>query len=69
MCQDRPGGYTRILRDAKQLASATTPRCAIFEFVDRAVDEDEDEAPKKGEEEEVASAARGAPLGRRARLG
>lgn len=34
MCQDRPGGYTRIIRDAKNSLGDNAPR-AIFEFVDR----------------------------------
>ena len=38
MCQDRPGGYTRILRDAKNRLGDNAPR-VIFEFVDRAADE------------------------------
>ncbi len=41
MCQDRPGGYTRILRDAKNSLGDNAPR-AIFEFVDRAEDQGED---------------------------
>ena len=35
LCKDRPGGYTRILRDAKNRLGDNAPR-AIFEFVDRA---------------------------------
>ena len=41
MCQDRPGGYTRILRDAKNRLGDNAPR-VIFEFVDRAPEGDED---------------------------
>ena len=41
MCQDRPGGYTRIMRDAKNSLGDNAPR-AIFEFVDK-VSEEEDE--------------------------
>ena len=42
MCQDRPGGYTRIIRDAKNRLGDNAPR-VIFEFVDRATGEgDED---------------------------
>lgn len=41
MAKDRPGGYTRILRDAKNRLGDNAPR-AIFEFVDRA-DSDGDE--------------------------
>ena len=43
MCQDRPGGYTRILREAKNSLGDNAPR-AIFEFVDKA--EAMDEAPE-----------------------
>jgi len=41
MCQDRPGGYTRILRDAKNRVGDNAPR-AIFEFVDRAESGDDE---------------------------
>ena len=41
MCQDRPGGYTRIIRDAKNRLGDNAPR-VIFEFVDRAPEGDED---------------------------
>ena len=34
LCMDRPGGYTRILRDAKNQLGDNAPR-AIWEFVDR----------------------------------
>jgi large subunit ribosomal protein L17 len=37
MCKDRPGGYTRILRDAKNRLGDNAPR-VIFEFVDRAAE-------------------------------
>lgn len=40
MCQDRPGGYTRILRDAKNRLGDNAPR-VIFEFVDRAESDDD----------------------------
>ncbi len=40
MCQDRPGGYTRILRDAKNRLGDNAPR-VIFEFVDRAPSDEE----------------------------
>lgn len=43
MCQDRPGGYTRILRDAKNRLGDNAPR-VIFEFVDRAESDDDAEA-------------------------
>lgn len=38
MCQDRPGGYTRIVRDAKNQLGDNAPR-VIWEFVDRPVEE------------------------------
>jgi large subunit ribosomal protein L17 len=44
MVKDRPGGYTRILRDAKNRLGDNGPR-AIFEFVDRQA-EDVEDAPK-----------------------
>ena len=34
MCKDRPGGYTRIMRDSKNQLGDNAPR-AIWEFVDR----------------------------------
>jgi large subunit ribosomal protein L17 len=46
MVKDRPGGYTRILRDAKNRLGDNGPR-AIFEFVDKQA-EAADEAPAKG---------------------
>jgi large subunit ribosomal protein L17 len=42
MCQDRPGGYTRIIRDAKNRLGDNAPR-VIFEFVDRAESDDDAE--------------------------
>lgn len=36
LCMDRPGGYTRIMRDAKNQLGDNAPR-AIWEFVDRPV--------------------------------
>ena len=45
LCKDRPGGYTRILRDAKNQLGDNAPR-AIFEFVDKKAPEEE--APAKG---------------------
>lgn len=47
MVKDRPGGYTRILREARNSLGDNAPR-AIFEFVDRVEQPDEDEAPAKG---------------------
>ena len=41
MCQDRPGGYTRIIRAAKNSLGDNAPR-VIWEFVDRAEIEDEE---------------------------
>lgn len=48
MCADRPGGYTRIVRDAKNRLGDNGPR-VVWEFVDRPpeVDEDEDAAKAK----------------------
>jgi len=46
MCQDRPGGYTRILREAKNSLGDNAPR-AIFEFVDKAEAMDEEPEPAK----------------------
>ena len=46
MCQDRPGGYTRIVRDAKNSLGDNAPR-AIFEFVDKAAEVDEEPADSK----------------------
>ena len=48
LCADRPGGYTRILRDAKNQLGDNAPR-AIWEFVDRPETPDEgDEGKDKG---------------------
>lgn len=51
MCADRPGGYTRIIRDAKNRLGDNGPR-VIWEFVDRpeSVEDEEDgkKAKKKG---------------------
>ena len=41
MSKDRPGGYTRILRDAKNRLGDNAPR-AVFEFVDRAESGDDE---------------------------
>ena len=46
LCSDRPGGYTRILRDSKNQLGDNAPR-AIWEFVDRPVTEAA-ESSKKG---------------------
>ncbi len=46
MCMDRPGGYTRILRDAKNRLGDNGPR-VIWEFVDRPPEPEEDESDKK----------------------
>ena len=42
LCKDRPGGYTRVLRDAKNQLGDNAPR-AIWEFVDRPADDDLDD--------------------------
>jgi len=42
MCQDRPGGYTRIIRAAKNSLGDNAPR-VIWEFVDKAPVEEEEE--------------------------
>ena len=48
LCATRPGGYTRILRDAKNQLGDNAPR-AIWEFVDRPEQPDEaDEGKGKG---------------------
>ncbi len=54
MVKDRPGGYTRILREARNSLGDNAPR-ALFEFVDR-VDQDDDE-------DLVATSKRGAKRG------
>ena len=47
MCMDRPGGYTRIMRAAKNSLGDNAPQ-AIWEFVDRAqVEEEEPETAAK----------------------
>lgn len=46
LCMDRPGGYTRIIRDARNRLGDNAPR-VIFEFVDRPSAE-EPEPKKKG---------------------
>ena len=47
LCSDRPGGYTRILRDSKNQLGDNAPR-AIWEFVDRPVTEAAESGGKKG---------------------
>lgn len=42
LCKDRPGGYTRILRDAKNQLGDNAPR-VIWEFVDRPAESAEDD--------------------------
>lgn len=44
LVKDRPGGYTRILRDAKNRLGDNGAR-AIFEFVDKQASEPVEEAP------------------------
>lgn len=46
LCQDRPGGYTRIMRDAKNQLGDNAPR-AIWEFVDRPAEEPKPDAKGK----------------------
>lgn len=46
MCADRPGGYTRIIRDAKNRLGDNGPR-VVWEFVDRPPEMDEDEDASK----------------------
>jgi large subunit ribosomal protein L17 len=41
MCQDRPGGYTRIIREAKNSLGDNAPR-VIWEFVDKAPEVEEE---------------------------
>jgi large subunit ribosomal protein L17 len=59
LCAGRPGGYTRIVRDAHNQLGDNAPR-AIWEFVDRP-------AVAVPGAEEPAAAAKGAPGGRKAR--
>jgi large subunit ribosomal protein L17 len=47
MCKDRPGGYTRIVREARNQVGDNAPR-AIWEFVDRPPETAD--APAKGKE-------------------
>ena len=56
LCKDRPGGYTRILRDAKNQLGDNAPR-AIWEFVDRPVQEpvEDDKKAKKGKAKSKAA--------------
>ncbi len=54
LCRDRQGGYTRILRDAKNQLGDNAPR-AIWEFVDRPVEEPEPKAEKKGKKKSKAA--------------
>jgi large subunit ribosomal protein L17 len=56
LCATRNGGYTRILRDAKNQLGDNAPR-AIWEFVDRPAPD----AEAAGEEGAEASAEKGAP--------
>jgi large subunit ribosomal protein L17 len=56
---NRPGGYTRIVRDWKNQVGDNAPR-AIFELVDRVVTT----APVEGEEAEKADAPKGRAPGK-----
>jgi large subunit ribosomal protein L17 len=49
MVKDRPGGYTRILRHAKNQVGDNAPR-ALFEFVDRPPPSAEEGAAEEGAE-------------------
>lgn len=67
LCAQRPGGYTRILRHAKNQLGDNAPR-AIWEFVDRpaaeptpAEGEQAAEAPAKGKAKAAKSAKAGKP--------
>lgn len=46
LCMDRNGGYTRIMREARNQLGDNAPR-AIWEFVDRPVVEEAEEEEKK----------------------
>ena len=56
LCKDRQGGYTRILRDAKNQLGDNAPR-AIWEFVDRPAEEPEDKPDKKAKKGKAKSKA------------
>jgi large subunit ribosomal protein L17 len=57
LCQDRPGGYTRILRDARNQLGDNAPR-AIWEFVDRPTEEPPTKAEKKKQKKDKKKKAR-----------
>ena len=54
LCKDRQGGYTRILRDAKNQLGDNAPR-AIWEFVDRPAEEPEEATDKKAKKKSKAA--------------
>lgn len=56
LCKDRQGGYTRILRDAKNQLGDNAPR-AIWEFVDRPAEEPEAKPDKKAKKGKAKSKA------------
>jgi len=56
LCKDRQGGYTRILRDAKNQLGDNAPR-AIWEFVDRPAEEPEQKSDKKAKKGRTKSKA------------
>jgi len=56
LCKDRQGGYTRILRDARNQLGDNAPR-AIWEFVDRPAEEPEPSSDKKAKKGKAKSKA------------
>ena len=56
LCKDRQGGYTRILRDAKNQLGDNAPR-AIWEFVDRPAEEPAEKPDKKAKKGKAKSKA------------
>ncbi len=72
LCLDRQGGYTRILRDAKNQLGDNAPR-AIWEFVDRpkveAAEGGEGEAAKAGDAKAKAALPKKAAQGPAAKKG
>jgi len=53
LCSERQGGYTRILRDAKNQLGDNAPR-AIWEFVDRPREEPDSKGKKKTAKKKTA---------------
>ena len=56
LCKDRQGGYTRIMRNAKNQLGDNAPR-AIWEFVDRPAEEPEEKTDKKAKKGKTKSKA------------